>query len=498
MIGHSVFYYFYLHIHLTLEKTRTRYLIGLFLAAGILLRVIQWFYNRSLWMDEAMLALNIGSLDFAGLMRPLQFDQIAPVLFLWIERSMVILFGNNEFALRLFPLACGILSLWLAYRVAFIATESRSVATAVLFLFAFSRCFIFYSTETKQYSSDLLVALVFYLFLFAQTPRRNTGLLLTSLIAVWLSNIGIVMIVTTGFAFLLEQLRKRKINYQQWMVIAAGATWFIIYFLLFIRGHDVGETMEEYWEQHFMPTDPTNVKMWVWLVQHIVSNYSTFLGTNLHLDDYYRAVAGTATAGLAVFGIIRWYNSENRRDWMLLLIAPVAIHLALSALQLYPFNGRLILYLAPSFIIISVYGWVGIYKNLRHLLVIRWLHVSWALAFIFFISIWWPIRMEETKDCIRYVNRNRCQPFIAYAGAIPAAAYYSQSSYTIDSGKLEEGLKMDSAFDALGIARFLEQSDSVWVLGAHKDVQVQEVMKTSARSEKIVETEGAALILLTR
>lgn len=449
-------------------------------------------------MDEAMIAINIASLDFAGLMQPLQFDQVAPVFFLWMEKSLVVLFGNNEYALRVFPLACGILSLWLVYRVAYLATESRSVATAVLFLFAFSRCFVYFSTETKQYSSDLLVSLVFYFLLFSKSPSRNGRLLFFSLIAVWLSNIGVVMIATTGFAFLLEQLHRRKVDYRQWMVVAAGLAWFVVYFLLFIKGHEVGETMEEYWEQHFMPTDPTNVKLWVWLVQHIVGNYSTFLGTNIHLDDYYRAVVGTTTGALAVLGIIRWYNSEDRKDWMLLLIAPVVIHLGLSALQLYPFNGRLILYLAPSFIIISVYGWVGIYKNLRHFLIVRWLHVSWALVFIVFIGVWWPIRLEETKDCIRYVNSNRCQPLIAYAAAVPAASYYGQSSYSLSSGKLAEGLALDSAWRASDIDQALTQSDSVWVLAAHKDAQLLEVMTLRPTARKVVETEGAALILLTR
>jgi hypothetical protein len=256
--------------------------------------------------------------------------------------------------------------------------------------------------------------------------------------------------------------------------------------------------MEEYWYQHFMPTDPTNLKMWVWLVQHIVGNYSNFVGANPHFDDYYRATVGTIAAGLGVCGVIRWYNTEERKDWMPLLIAPVLIHLALSALRLYPFNGRLILYLAPSFIIIAVYGWVGIYKELRHMLFIRWLHVTAAAAFFLFIIRWWPIRLEETKDCIRYVNEKRCQPLVAYAGAIPAATYYSQPSYSISSAGLAPDLQLTRTEELSDIQRMLTESDSVWVLAAHKDVQLNRVLSLSPRTSKVVETEGAALILVKR
>ena len=63
---------------------------------AIALRLRQYLYGRSLWVDEAFLALNIAERSFTELARPLGWDQTAPILFLWMERASVLLFGTHE------------------------------------------------------------------------------------------------------------------------------------------------------------------------------------------------------------------------------------------------------------------------------------------------------------------------------------------------------------------------------------------------------------------
>jgi hypothetical protein len=46
---------------------------------GIILRLIQYGINRSLWLDESLLALNIVNKSLSELLRPLDYNQIAPV-----------------------------------------------------------------------------------------------------------------------------------------------------------------------------------------------------------------------------------------------------------------------------------------------------------------------------------------------------------------------------------------------------------------------------------
>ncbi len=53
---------------------------------GISLAIYQFFYNRSLWNDEAALALNIIDKSFSQLLQPLDYKQVAPIAYLFVEK----------------------------------------------------------------------------------------------------------------------------------------------------------------------------------------------------------------------------------------------------------------------------------------------------------------------------------------------------------------------------------------------------------------------------
>src|SRR5689334_11792537 len=93
-------------------------LIVAFVALGIALRVAQYAAGRSLWIDEAWLALNLIEKPFSALTGRLDFNQAAPVGFLLVEGALAKLIGYGEKTLRLFPLLCGVASVpsfaWLA------------------------------------------------------------------------------------------------------------------------------------------------------------------------------------------------------------------------------------------------------------------------------------------------------------------------------------------------------------------------------------------------
>jgi hypothetical protein len=60
---------------------------------GMALRVVEFVRDRPLWLDEAMLSLNIAARSFARLARPLDYDQSAPIAYLWLERLAVNIAG---------------------------------------------------------------------------------------------------------------------------------------------------------------------------------------------------------------------------------------------------------------------------------------------------------------------------------------------------------------------------------------------------------------------
>ena len=130
-----------------------------FVALGILTRLVRYLVDYPIWHDEAFLAVNFWDRDYADLLRPLDYGQVAPWLFLVVERTAVIWLGYSEMVLRLIPAVCGMLSVLVFYHVSgrLLHGQARLLAVAV---FAVSFYPIRHGAEIKPYASDLLAALV--------------------------------------------------------------------------------------------------------------------------------------------------------------------------------------------------------------------------------------------------------------------------------------------------------------------------------------------------
>lgn len=126
---------------------------------GAAWRIAAYAQRRSLWYDEAALALYIAGRGFVELVEPLDYLQTAPPLFLWIERAIVLLFGANEWALRALPLAAGLATAPLMWRVASRILPSPGAVLAVA-LVALSPTLVRYSAEVKPYATDAFVTLL--------------------------------------------------------------------------------------------------------------------------------------------------------------------------------------------------------------------------------------------------------------------------------------------------------------------------------------------------
>ncbi len=152
---------------------------------GAFLRVFVYAANLSLWLDEALLSLNLIRRGPRELLDPLWWDQGAPPLFLLAERSAVQILGEGEWALRLLPLIAGLASLPLFAVLARRVLGSGPFALFAIALFALSVPLARYAAEVKQYGLDVLVALIIVL--------PATAILRRSL-----RPVGIVAVALTG------------------------------------------------------------------------------------------------------------------------------------------------------------------------------------------------------------------------------------------------------------------------------------------------------------
>ena len=181
---------------------------------GIVLRIAQYLYNRSLWMDESFLALNVIDKPFGALFGQLSFNQAAPPGFLLVERVDVALFGKSEYALRLFPLLCGISSIFLFKRVTNVLL-GRGAALIALALFSLSDGLIYYASEAKQYSTDVAITLLIAvagLDLSSRRPSRRRAIVwgLIGSAAVWFSHAAAFAVGAVLVALLAGDIARRR------------------------------------------------------------------------------------------------------------------------------------------------------------------------------------------------------------------------------------------------------------------------------------------------
>ncbi|HEY9646731.1 MAG TPA: glycosyltransferase family 39 protein, partial [Chroococcidiopsis sp.] len=312
----------------------------LIIGFGIYIRIVQYLHNRALWADEAALTLNILNRSYLELFLPLDNEQGAPIGFLLVERLMVQLLGSSEFALRLFPLICGIGSLFLLYILAK-RLLLPSAVPIVLWLAASSDRLIYYSSEVKQYSTDVTIALALTLFLLSIREQlyRPRAVALTAAVgsmAIWWSHPAIFVLAGVELAFILTDLLQRKKLYVLGKLPIYGA-WllsFVAFYLFSLQRLSNNDVLLTSWTGRGLPPSPLDLGWSIRALSEYFYNPVGFVGA-------FKAIAILA----ALMGCISWFR--RKPETLLLMVLPIAVTLFASYLDKYPFNGRLILFLYP-------------------------------------------------------------------------------------------------------------------------------------------------------
>ncbi len=391
------------------------------LLLGIVLRLIPYYLNRSLFWDEVSIALNITDRNFAGLLQPLDYQQAAPVFFLFIEKVNIILFGNSEFSLRLFPLICGLLSLPLIYRLTREISGISVTALLALFLFATSPVLIDYSNQTKQYESDVFCALcllnlVFNPAFLANENKRYILLAVVGTVLIFMSNVAILVLFTIGVYYLLKY---RVSIFRKWLLLIAFACWtisFLVYYRFFIYHNPLRDWMLWWWEGNFMPFQIFSTGFWVWM-------YEKFLSVFKFYSFPFSAVF---LLSIPIFIV------KKQRLFLFLLLFPLAVHFILSGFKQYPFEVRLILYLIAFITPALSIGIVELVQLLRKRITIYGVAILLMLLVYSIIAqlvnTHYPFWKEEITRSIDFINSNKSagQKIYVYSGAETAAGYYAR------------------------------------------------------------------------
>ena len=448
------------------EKTA----IAVLLLLGALLRIRQYLTGRSLWVDEAMLALNIVSRNFAGMFKPLDYDQGAPIGFLLVEKTFNMILGKNEFALRLFPLLVGLFSLWLFYLLLKRVTSGAGLLTA-LALFAVNPQLVYYSSEVKQYILDAAVALSLLLIAapaLTGSPRKKdfAWLTLAGMLALWFSHPALFVLAGIGLALVILTLQRRDYSSLR-STIGMGILWLLeiaFLYLLVLKDLSQNAYMRDYWQGGFLPMPPWSDISW----------FPTAIRINISLQFGF----GYAVFFVFILMLTGWVALFfQERDYAVVLGCIVLVTLIASALQLYPFFGRLILFLVPLGLLLLGKTVEVLYQRLEKYPLSRVLSASVLAGFLIYAPLATsfhafvePKYFEHIRPTMEYLRafwKDGDGMFVSN-GALPAFRFYAPF-YDLQGAPYEYGRRDDYQNPQNILSRLtrLKGRPRVWILLTH-------------------------------
>jgi hypothetical protein len=343
-----------------LNPRHLNFWIAAIIIAGFILRSVQYFGATSLWLDEVTSALNIQSRNFAQLAtEKLEFNQVAPLGFLWTSKIAALLFGEEDLAYRFVPWLWSLLSVPLFY---FVAKRflHRFYLLAAVALFSFSYSGFLYAGQAKQYAGDLAISLFFVwtAFLFTEEHLSKSMQWLIGLLGFVgiLSSFQATPIFFFIAAVIMYQFYSKKITIKRqvwitgfvWLVAVCISVWYAL-----SMNSQVKADMGAYWKKGFPPAN-FGMDYILWYPKKLYEEVNFFLAW--WLADLLPAIriVGLLLLLATAPGLI--YLSKQKGYITLFLFAPLIAALLLAAAYQYPFANRVGLYATFPILISAMAG----------------------------------------------------------------------------------------------------------------------------------------------
>jgi hypothetical protein len=406
------------------------FLIAFIVAAGIVARIAQYLFNRSFWLDEAYLAVSFISGGFSDIWH-LKYDQIAPIAFLFITKFLVLIFGCSEYVFRFFPLVCGCAALLLFIPLSRTLLDKTSSIIALV-LFSFSSAAIYYSSEFKQYSLDVLfsVGILLSSITIIRNLDKTKNLILLGflgIISIWFAHSSVFVLGGVFLVMMFTAFRRHRES--GWfifgivcMIVTLSAVSFMINYLLFLKttAHNIG--LYAGWKPEFAPFPLKTLNDLQWYptkILEIINNVISLKFPGLVIISF--------VAGLFNFFRTRRFGESA------ILLSPIVLLFIVSAIQFYPITPRLILFLIPVFYIIIAEGAVVLYRILYRY------HYCIGIAFLVLLlaypsttvasRIAKPYYRQEVKPCVDYLVKHlrKNDDVYLYCYSVPGFQFYTRN-----------------------------------------------------------------------
>jgi len=400
----------------------SRWFIVLIILIGTAARLRQYLSNRSLWSDEAALALNIIKHGYLDLFKPLDYSQVAPSFFLITVNFLTEIFGYSEYVLRLVPLAASIISLFLLWYLSKKLLDKYMVPI-VVGLLSFGGTAIYYSDELKQYSLDLMITIIILILAFNVYKNNfdlKSNLLfgITGSIIVWFSQPSIFALSAVTLSLFLSVIIKEKFKSikKLFYIIYAALIWglsFIAGYLFIVRA-TAHSGFYTFWAHSFAPIPIRSIDNLLWYSETLFSTI------RIPISIYFPGIVIL----LLFAGFIGFFKKKDKILFFSILFTFIFL-LAASMLKAYPIHERFILFTLPIFYLMIARGLEELSVNINKKNVI----IIIFLVLLIFIqpigstarTFFQPKLRTETRPLVEHILNNKSDSDIVYV-------YYTSKS----------------------------------------------------------------------
>lgn len=471
----------------------------LIIAAGILLRIVVYFQNNSLFIDEANIARNIYERDFAELTQPLNYEQYAPPVYLWIVKASTLIGGYSEYAYTFYSLVCGILALFFVYMLLKQFTGVSGIWYALLMLAA-GPIYVRYSVELKQYISDLAVCTGLILLalrmdiLNMRVARFILVWILVGSVAIWLSMPAVFILAAAGIYYSALVITTRKYNAFLSLTVIA-VTWlaqFMYYYYTILKPQAETEYLQRCHKDYCFYLLPHNK-------QQLLFNWNLSLYP-LENAGGHQALAVVFHLLCIIVAIV--YFARKRVTASILLVAPLILLYMATALHKFTLIPRVTLFALPLILVLIATG-LGRLFDLGNKYLTGILAIATCICFINFNALKFfivPMENEEMKKDLDFLVSKHIRGNQLYVHNLAAPAYIFYTTIhpqkekwrSLLGGKL---LAWDTDYDALS----LQWEDTTAMLYSWEDAPLYEKQQNAILShnkeiEKLTVTGGQAII----
>lgn len=328
------------------------WIILLLALIGLSVRSLEFHRNYSLMMDECAVCMNIFDRPLPDLTKTLDYDQAAPLGYLFLQKLFFVTFGMSDTTTRVIPFIFGIMTLPLSVILFSRVFPSKVSAYALVLsigLICLNRALAIYSGISKQYSLEcsvtLIVLYIFYRPLTRPSDAVNDSagsrwILILSPLLVWFSYGAVFVLAGCGAALVGRALlsHEKPARPVVWSFCLSALINLSIFFHLSVRAAMANQRLSSMWSAGYMPLWPVSLALkWLW---------QTFVITGEEV--IHSRVAFLLPLGL----LLTCISAIWRRNWFwLACVASVLATLCGSALKRYPFAGRVSLFLLPILVL---------------------------------------------------------------------------------------------------------------------------------------------------